>query len=59
MTLDVTVLPDETSELADRGSPDQNHCTFGLGRPEKRHFVSHTKTDGEAKYSETRKKSYY
>ena len=33
MTLEVTVEPDETSELERRGRPDQNHLTRGLGRP--------------------------
>lgn len=33
ITLEVTVDPDETSELEDNGSPDQNQRTRGLGRP--------------------------
>ena len=35
ITLDVTVDPDETSDVEDNGRPDQNHWTLGLGRPGK------------------------
>ena len=31
---DVTVEPDDTSEVEGNGRPDQNHWTLGLGRPE-------------------------
>ena len=33
-TLEVTVIPEETSELAERGSPLRYHRMVGLGRPE-------------------------
>ena len=36
ITLDVTVDPDETSDVEDNGRPDQNHWTLGLGRPGRR-----------------------
>ena len=35
ITLDVTVEPEETSDVEDNGRPDQNHWTLGLGRPAK------------------------
>ena len=40
ITLEVTVDPEETSEAATKGRPDQNHLTRGLGRPEKHQKVS-------------------
>lgn len=36
---EVTVDPEDTSELDDSGIPDQNHWTWGLGRPAKRKRV--------------------
>ena len=39
ITLEVTVDPEETSEAATKGRPDQNHLTRGLGRPEKHQKV--------------------
>lgn len=36
MMFEVTVEPEETSELDDKGMPDQYHWTWGLGRPAKK-----------------------
>ena len=41
ITLEVTVDPEETSEAATKGRPDQNHLTWGLGRPEKHQKVTY------------------
>ena len=43
MRVEVTVVPDETSDSATSSRPPRNHRTVGLGRPEiKYKFVSET-----------------
>jgi hypothetical protein len=39
MTFEVTVEPEDTSDVDERGNPDQNHATSGLGRPEKNMII--------------------
>ena len=40
ITLEVTVDPEDTSEAEAKGRPDQNHFTWGLGRPETKVFFA-------------------
>ena len=42
MTLEVTVEPEETSEVDDKGRPDQNQRTWGIGRPEIKEEMNNT-----------------